>query len=89
MKSQDIYAILYLLVIVALVIFVAYMVITGQYETLGILIIAAVVVIAIMMIAGYFIFGAYYAVKQRDKVHTDSGMSLEDVQEVDREMEEQ
>lgn len=89
MKSQDIYAILYLLVIVALVIFVAYMLITGQYETLGYLIIAAVVVIFIMMIAGYFIFGTYYALKQKDKVHTDSGMSLEDVQEVDREMEDQ
>ena len=37
----------------------------------------------------YVIFGTYYAVKQKDEVHVDSGMTLDDVTEVDREMEKQ
>ena len=45
-----------------------------------------VIIIAAFLIL-YFVFGTYYFVKQKDTTHVDSGMSLGDVSEVDREME--
>ncbi len=50
------------------------------------IIVVLVIVIAAFLIM-YFVFGTYYFVKQKDATHLDSGLSLDDVTEVDREME--
>ncbi len=88
MKSQDAFAALYVIVVAAMIIGIAYLLITGQYETLWYLIVAAVLVIIVLSIVVYFVLGAFYFFKKKDKADPDSGMALEDVKEVDREMEE-
>lgn len=65
----------------------AYGYLYGGLELLWTAFIVAIVVIVAVFLVLYFVFGAYYFVKQKDTTHTDSGMSLGDVTEVDREME--
>ena len=65
----------------------AYAYISGGLELLWTAFIVAIVIIIAVFLVLYFVFGAYYFVKQKDTTHTDSGMSLGDVTEVDREME--
>ncbi len=88
MKSQDVFAALYIIVVVAIIIGIVYLLVTGQYETLWYLIVAAVAVIIVVTLAVYLVLGTFHFFKSKDKVHEDSGMALEDVKEVDREMEE-
>ncbi len=65
----------------------AYAYISGGLELLWTAFIVAIVIIIAAFLILYFVFGTYYFVKQKDTTHVDSGMSLGDVSEVDREME--
>ncbi len=87
MKAEDSFVILIFAGLVAILAFTVYMFLTNQVELY--LFIAAVVLIGLLILGVilYTVFGIFYAVKQKDQVHYDSGMTLDDVTEVDREME--
>ena len=89
MKSEDSFVAIIFIGLVALLVFSVYMFVTDEIELYFFL--AAAVLIALLLIGTvlYVVFGVYYAVKQKDQVHYDSGMTLDDVKEVDREMEKQ
>ncbi len=59
----------------------------GGLDLLCTAILVVIVIVVVAFLLMYFVFGAYYFVKQKDTTHLDSGLSLEDVSEVDREME--
>ena len=84
MKAEDSFTITVFAALVALLVFTVYMFVTDQIELYFFL--AVYVLLGLVL---YVVFGTYYAVKQKDEVHYDSGMTLDDVTEVDREMEKQ
>ena len=87
MKAEDSFVAIIFVGLIALIVYTVYMFLTDQVELY--LFIAAVVFLALLLIGLvlYTVFGIFYAVKQKDQVHYDSGMTLDDVTEVDREME--
>lgn len=87
MEKTNAFVIGVLALMVLIIAGAAYAYVTGGVELLyAAIIIATVIVVAILAIL-YIVFGTYYFVKQKDTVHAESGLTLDDVSEVDREME--
>jgi len=89
MKAEDSFVAIIFVGLLALIAYTVYMFVTDQVEFY--LFLVGVVLLGLLLIGLilYVVFGIFYAVKQKDQVHYDSGMTLDDVQEVDREMEKQ
>ncbi len=89
MKAEDSFTITVFAVLIALLVFTVYMFVTDQIELYFFLAVYLILGLLFLGLVLYVVFGTYYAVKQKDEVHYDSGMTLDDVTEVDREMEKQ
>ena len=89
MKGEDTFTITVFAALVALLVFTVYMFVTDQIELYFFLAVYVLLGLLLLGLVLYVVFGTYYAVKQKDEVHYDSGMTLDDVTEVDREMEKQ
>ena len=89
MKAEDSFTITVFAALVALLVFTVYMFVTDQIELYFFLAVYVILGLLFLGLVLYVVFGTYYAVKQKDEVHYDSGMTLDDVTEVDREMEKQ
>ena len=89
MKAEDSFTITVFAALVALLVFTVYMFVTDQIELYFFLAVYVLLGLLLLGLVLYVVFGTYYAVKQKDEVHYDSGMTLDDVTAVDREMEKQ
>jgi amino acid permease len=89
MKAEDSFTITVFAVLIALLVFTVYMFVTDQIELYFFLAVYVILGLLFLGLVLYVVFGTYYAVKQKDEIHYDSGMTLDDVTEVDREMEKQ
>ena len=89
MKAEDSFVLVIFIGLIAFLGFTTYMFLTDQLEFYLYLVGFALIGLLLLGLMLYVIFGTYYAVKQKDEVHVDSGMTLDDVTEVDREMEKQ
>lgn len=87
MKAENSFVAIILAGLAALIVFAVYMYLTDQLEFL--FFIAVVVLLALLIVGtvAYVVFGAYYMVKQKDTVHYESSMTLDDVTPVEGEME--
>lgn len=87
MEKTNAFAVGYFILMIAVLIAIAALFITGGIDLLLAVVLAVVVIIVFVAVAAFIGAGIFYAVKQKDKPHVGSDMSIGDLQEVDREME--